>query len=149
MDSIPQSAQRPLLVECSKPERTIPSAAPRQRSRRARGLSKRSRRRGRPRVEHDRPRARPGRAARRRRVLALNQLQRLVVSERGEAHTRGGGEPPFFVYLFPARVPVRPLQPRRWTGFGRASLEVLRASAHGRDRPWLCSALIREASRSS
>ena len=41
-----QSVQRPLLVERSKPERTIPSAAPRQWRRRARGLSKRSRRRG-------------------------------------------------------------------------------------------------------
>ena len=40
-----QSVQRPLLVERSKPERTIPSAAPRQWRRRARGLSS-ARRRG-------------------------------------------------------------------------------------------------------
>ena len=43
---------------------------------------------GRARVEHDRPRARPGLAAVRRRPVLLVLVQRLVVSERGNPHAR-------------------------------------------------------------
>ena len=92
---------------------------------------------GRARVEHDLPRARPDErcgAA----VFFLFLFNDWWLA-RGETHTRGGGEHPFFRSPFSAPV-LWPLQPRRW-----ASLEVLRERMDAVARG-IHSAVIREAS---
>ena len=93
---------------------------------------------GRARVEHDRPRARPGLAAVRRRPVFLVLVQRLVVSERGNPHARRW-RASFLSFTVSAPV-LWPLQPRRW-----ASLEVLRERMDAVARG-IHSAVIREAS---